>query len=95
MQKKRNPRQKKIIYTKHQLLAHININNLMAQAMQSPKEQTDKIIMPVKKKIIKKNLKVHFNNIITETPDNVYDLTKMLKELDDKREIWIYNTIFL
>jgi hypothetical protein len=44
---------------------------------------------------IKKNLKVHFNDIITETPDNIYDLTKMLKELDDNREKWIYKTIFL
>jgi len=86
MQKKRNPRQKKIIYTKHQLLAHINIKNLMIQAMQNPKEQTDKIITPVKNKMVKtkKNLKVHFND---------YDLTK--KELDNKRELWIYNTIFL
>jgi hypothetical protein len=53
MQNKRKPRQKKIIYTKHQLATHININKLMIQSMQGQKERINKIITPVKKKIVK------------------------------------------
>jgi hypothetical protein len=103
----KNPRKKQIIYTKHQLAAHNNINNLIAQITRTQKItpqniKLDKEIssfmldknMQEKKQINnKQNIKEYFQQeCITETFEYI---TKISEKLEEKREKWIEKIIFL